>query len=130
MERKEQEVTFMSERRKIERKYLIYYLRVFDRNTNLFMGNLVDITTKGLMIMSETPIKQNTVFAMAMDIPEPIGGCKKITFEAKSIRCEQDSNPVFYNTGFQFVTIDDDDVETIQTLIEEFSISDPGNTRD
>ena len=126
MERKEQEVKqevkFMSERRKIERKYLIYYLRVFDRNTNLFMGNLVDITTKGLMIMSETPIKQNTVFAMAMDMPEPIHGCKKITFEAKSIRCEQDSNPAFYNTGFQFVTIDDADVETIQTLIEEFSI--------
>ena len=114
----------MSERRKIERKYLIYYLRVFDRNTNLFMGNLVDITTKGLMMMSETPIKPNTVFTMAMDLPEPIHGSKKVTFDAKSIRCEQDSNPAFYNTGFQFVTIDDEDVETIKRLIEEFSICD------
>jgi len=123
----------MSERRKIERKYLIYYLRVFDRNTNLFMGNLVDITTKGLMMMSETPIKPNTVFTMAMDLPEPIHGIhgsKKVTFDAKSIRCEQDSNPAFYNTGFQFVTIDDEDVETIQTLIEGFSISDPDKIRD
>jgi hypothetical protein len=120
----------MSERRKIERKYLIYYLRVFDRSTNLFMGNLVDITTDGIMVMSETPIKQNTVFTLAMDLPEPICGCKRVTFDAKSIRCEQDPNPVFYNTGFQFVAIENGDVETIRTLIEEFSISDPGNIRD
>ena len=115
----------MSERRKIERKYLIYYLRVFDRNTNLFMGNLVDITTKGLMMMSETPIKPNTVFTMAMDLPEPIHGIhgsKKVTFDAKSIRCEQDSNPAFYNTGFEFVSINDEDVETIKALMEEFAI--------
>lgn len=112
----------MNERRKIERKYLIYYLRVFDRNSNKLMGNLVDITTKGLMMMSETPIETDAVFNMAMDLPEPIHGSKKITFDAKSIRCVQDSNPAFYNTGFEFVSINDEDVETIKALMEEFAI--------
>ncbi len=114
----------MSERRKIDRKYLIYYLRVFDRNTNQLIGNLVDITTKGLMIMSEIPINQNTIFNLAMDLPEPIRDSKKIMFDAKSVRCDQDPNPAFYNTGFEFVSINYEDIETIKALIEEFAIRD------
>jgi hypothetical protein len=47
----------MQEKRKLKRRHLIYYLRVFEKNTDTLLGYLVDITPEGIMIMSESPVE-------------------------------------------------------------------------
>ena len=110
----------MSEKRRIKRKHLIYYLRVFDINTDQVIGHLVDITTEGFMIMSEEPLEINTIYQLRIDLPEEILGSRQITFEAKSIRCEKDVNPDFYNTGFLFKNINPNYFLTISQLVDQF----------
>ena len=48
--------------RSMKRRHLIYYLKVLDRDTEELLGFLVDITTKGFMVMSEKPIERDKVF--------------------------------------------------------------------
>ncbi len=110
----------MLEKRKIKRKHLIYYLRVFDANTDQVIGHLVDITTGGFMLMSEKPIEKDTVYKLKIDLPEEIFGNKQITFEAKSARCEKDINPDFYNIGFLFININPNYFLTISQLVDQF----------
>lgn len=114
----------MTEKRKLKRRHLIYYLRVFDQNSNQLLGHLVDITTEGAMLISEKPIITNTLFQAKMVLPEEIEGSKDITFGANSIWCKKDVNPDYYVTGFQLQDVTDDDLEIIEQLIVEFGFRD------
>jgi len=108
------------ERRKLQRRQLIYYLRVFDRDTGELLGHLVDITTEGVMLISEAPLQTGKVFHLKMRLPEQMSGSKEIAFDAVSKWSKKDINPDFYDTGFQFVDIRAENKEFIEDLIYEF----------
>ncbi len=46
----------MEERRKIKRRHLLYFGRVYDETARKLLGYLVDITESGFMLLSEEPI--------------------------------------------------------------------------
>ena len=112
----------MAEKRNIERKSLIYYLQVSDRNTNEFMGNLVDITTKGALILSEIPIELNTVLQLKLELPDDDEISVEIEFDAICVRCYQEDNPAFYYNGLCFEKINPDYVEKIKQLIKKYGM--------
>lgn len=114
----------MAEKRKDKRRNIIYYLRVFDRNTDQLVGQLVDITTSGMKLVSETPIESDAVFQLRMVLPEEIGQKKEIGFDVKSMWCKRDVNPNFFSIGFEFEDISTEDIKIIQNLIYEFSFRD------
>ena len=114
----------MAEKRRLKRRHLIYYLRVFDRNDDQLIGHLTDITVEGMMLISEEPIKTNTVFQARMVLPTGIEGHKPVNFDIGSVWCHRDVNPNFYATGFQLIDISPEDVETINSLIDEFGFRD------
>ena len=114
----------MLERRKLKRRHLIYYLRVFDRNNDRLVGHVVDITGEGAMLISEEPIETDTVFQSRMVLPEGIEGSREIAFDAKSVWCKKDTNPNYYATGFQLLNAAPKDVDTIERLIVDFGFRD------
>ncbi|MDM8552747.1 PilZ domain-containing protein [Desulfobacterales bacterium HSG2] len=111
----------MPDKRRLKRKQLIYYLSVFDMDANKRIGQLVNITTEGLMLTSEKPIKVNSAFQLKMDLPEEIKGQKQITFDARSMWCRKGVNPDFYDIGFQLVNISQENSKIIERLIFDFS---------
>jgi hypothetical protein len=108
------------ERRKLRRRYLIYYLRVFDRTDQQLVGHLVDITTEGMMLLSEEPIETDRIFRFRMVLPKEIQSSAQITFDAFGVWCKKDVNPDFYATGFKFKEITSRDIEVIEGLIDDF----------
>ncbi len=46
----------LSDRISIKRRHLIYYLRVWNNKEDKVLGHVVDITTEGLMLISEQEI--------------------------------------------------------------------------
>jgi len=48
----------MKDKRKIDRRFLLYYMRVYDAGTQKQIGNLVDITPRGIMVGSEHPLPE------------------------------------------------------------------------
>ncbi len=102
MEAEIQEVIDDNQRR-VPRRHLIYYLRVYDSQDGSLLGNLVDISTKGIMVVSEKEIPKNQLFRLRMVLPETLEGSKEVEFEAESRWCQNDTNPDFYDTGFELI---------------------------
>lgn len=114
----------MYERRKLKRRHLIYYLRVFEQGTNKLMGHLVDLTQEGIMLISEDPIEVNKVYHLRMILPSRMGGKEEWLFDAESRWCKKDVNPDFYDTGFQLLNLKQEGLEIISNLIQGFGFRD------
>jgi hypothetical protein len=114
----------MSEQRRLKRRHLIYYLRVFDAKTEQLIGHLVDITTEGVMLISESPKVTGVDYDLRMVLPTEIVGKKEINFSAQSIWCRKDINPDFYATGFRLIDMEQEDRHTVEWLIDQFGFRD------
>ena len=114
----------MKERRKHHRKDLAFFTRLFDRDTGQLLGHLANLTVEGAMIISDEPLETEKVYRLHMDLPDQGFGKAHLEFDAKSIYCQPDINPQFYNTGFQFVNISPRDVGIIESIVKEYKIRD------
>jgi hypothetical protein len=115
----------MAETRKLKRRHLIYYLRVMDSRTGRLLGHLVDVTTEGIMLMSQQPIPTGELFKLRMVLPaEAPEQTVTIDLEAKSLWSRKDVNPDFFDTGFQIVTASPPQLAAIATLIDDHGFRD------
>ena len=114
----------MENKRKLKRRHLIYYLRVFDVTNGQLIGHLVDITKEGLMLISELPLINEKQYSFRMVLPAEILNKAELTFVATVIWCKKDVNPDFYATGFRMVSISDDDMTIIESLIHRYGFND------
>jgi hypothetical protein len=121
---REGEEARMAERRKVKRRHLIYYLRVFDRASGRQLGHLVDLTADGMMLMSERPIRVGRTLALKMALPGGTGGEQIVEFDATSLWTSEDINPDFYDTGFKFEKISRKHLAQIETLVDDYGFRD------
>jgi len=106
-------------RRRQKRWQLVQYLRVRDPETRKLIGHLVDISTEGVMLISDYEIKPDSAYTFSMEIPHPEKQITHVYFGAKSLWTKPDINPHFHNAGFCLVDPDPDTVSAITTLIHE-----------
>ena len=114
----------MKERRKHHRKDLAFFTRLFDRDTGQLLGHLANLTVEGAMIISNEPIEAEKVYRLHMDLPDQRFGKAHLDLDAKSVYCQPDINPQFYNAGFQFVNISPRDIGIIESIVQEYRIRD------
>jgi len=114
----------MDERRKIKRRHLLYYGRVYDETAQEFLGYLVDITENGFMLLGEKSYPLDQVRRFKLEITDDVDTHPYINFTAKSIWCETDINPQNFNTGFEITQIKPTDREIIQRIVEKYSFRD------
>jgi hypothetical protein len=114
----------MEERRRLHRRHILFYSRVFDRKTGVFLGYLGNMNEGGLMIISEEPIPVDETFLLRIDLPEDIYSTTVLNFEAKSVWSRKDIDPNFYNTGFQLVEITEEGKEIINQIVEDYGFRD------
>ena len=106
-------------KRAVPRRHLIYYLRVYDASTGGLIGNLVDISTKGIMVVSECQIPDHKRYVLKMVLPETVDGKKEVEFEAESRWCKNDTNPDFYDTGFELMNPSGSFLDAVDRLVED-----------
>lgn len=108
----------MNERRKLPRKYLMVYSRVFDRRTGRIVGYLSDLNQLGAMTISDDPLPIDTVLELRFDLPDPIVfSSDHLNIKARVAWCQADINPVFYNIGFEFQEVGKKENDIIEQMI-------------
>lgn len=112
-----------NEQRQVARRHLVFYLRVFDGMGSRVLGHLMDISSHGLMLLSDEPVAVNEEYRLRMRLPKEVAGSDEVLFGAVSRWCRQDENPDFYITGFQIQDMDDATRELMSRLIEEFGFA-------
>ncbi len=110
--------------RSMKRRHLIYYLRVIDCTTNELIGFLVDITTKGFMVMSEKPIETGKLFQLKILRASDASDQQYLYFDARSKWSERSINSEFYDTGFELVNVTKEDFIEIEKIIDELGFKD------
>lgn len=113
-----------TEKRAIARRHLVFYLRVFDGTSDKIMGHLADISTKGIMLVSEKKIKTQSEHRLRIKLPKEFLGREELSFTATSRWCLRDSNPDFYITGFEITGVSNEIGAQIKALIRDFSMED------
>ncbi|MCP4715014.1 MAG: hypothetical protein GY868_07845 [Deltaproteobacteria bacterium] len=109
----------MLEKRRLQRRHLIYYLRVLDDQTDALIGYLVDISTQGILIMSDTPIELNKTYNLKMILQSEMTDREYMHFNAKSVRNDKSVNSDFHDTGFELLNVGPEDFKGIEGIIEE-----------
>lgn len=113
-----------SNRRKVRRRHLIYYLRVWDRDSETVLGHVVDITHEGLMLISDQPIESGRKFNLEVRWSDPEGEPMQIQFEAESRWSKPDVNADFYDTGLMITQGASEAFVPIQDMIDQIGFND------
>lgn len=114
----------MDDKRRAPRKKAIYYLEVFNDETGLSLGRMVDLTAGGMLLISENPIAPNGHYKMRMRLPRKIKGAEEIVFDAVSAWCRESKNSDFIETGFRFVELPQETLEIIELLNKYYAFKD------
>ena len=109
----------VEERRAYERYSVEFYLCVYNRDTDALMGHIVDISLGGIQLLSETPIANGEQFRFRMDVSLESGRKETIEVEAQSVWHDEDVNPGFFNTGFEFLNLSLCALKTIKATIKD-----------
>ena len=119
-----EELSPTTENRTVERRHLVFYLRVFDQHGRGIIGHLTDISTAGLMLVSEREIDQEEVFDVRLILPKEVQGRTELQLKIRCIWCRPDPIPEFHVAGFNFVELDLEQKKLIDALVAEFSRED------
>ena len=111
-------------RRIIKRRHLIYYLRVWDSVNNQFLGHVVDINTEGLKLISESAIPIGENYELEVRLPDLECKSQAMRFKAICRWSDNDINPAFYDSGFEFTEKDPEGISTLQMMINDYGFQD------
>ena len=114
----------MIEHRRLKRRHLLYYLRVTDRDSGAPVGNLVDITREGLMLVTHQPLEPGRTHRMRLHLPPDVLPDNHLDIDAESVWTRPDVNPDLHVTGFRFLDLTIIGRQAIDQLIDEFAFRD------
>ena len=111
----------MQERRKEQRKNLMAYTQVFDLYGGYLLGYLGDLHLNGAMVIGNTLMTENTEITLAIELPElPNINMSRITIPARVVWYQQDISPEFFNVGFEFKEVTDEQKTVIKAIMENY----------
>ena len=110
----------MDERRKGPRKQTDHFFGVYHRETDEFIGKLIDLSTKGMMIQAVLNMDVSSIYEFRIDLPKAVAGKRYLGFDAECVWCrENTSSNGNYDIGFKITEIEFKEIETIQYLLND-----------
>ncbi len=107
-----------------QRRHLIYYLPIRDRDTGEMVGRLVDISTGGLRMLSERELVQGSVRHLALVCEDMEDLPAEIPIDAESVWCQPDLNPELLAVGLRFLSANTADREALDRLVADYGFVD------
>lgn len=103
----------MTIQRRSPRKSMTYYVSIFDRTTNTFVGHLANLSKCGMKITSTKPLQPNMEYSFGLVDTNILKGANQIGFEATS-RWSTKTDDDFFDTGFEFSNISPEAAEMFE----------------
>ena len=123
---KKQNTSNLYQDRKENRRHLIYYLKVDNSQTNELIGRVVDITAKGLLMISRNKFDTQLEIPVRIELGDELFEQTNGHLEL-NIRCrwsKEDINPDYFVTGFEFINQTVEQESLINKLIDVIGFRD------
>lgn len=95
------------DQRECNRKNLMYYVSVYELDSNEYVGLMVDISKKGMLLTGVEQLDQGKTYKFGLVDTSEANAPKQVSFEAKACWSRK-SSPTFYDTGFEFEFVSDE----------------------
>ena len=119
-ELKDNEKDFADNNRKEDRRHLIYYLKIEDRDSSELVGRVVDITRDGVLVISKERLPENKELHVKIELGselfQKMNGHLHVTIIPRWSK--QDINPNYYVNGCSFENHSEDDRTLVSKLID------------
>ncbi|MEN8178139.1 MAG: PilZ domain-containing protein [Pseudomonadota bacterium] len=112
--------TFPAERRNVQRRQLVYYLRAWDIDNSQMLGHIVDFTNHGLMLISEEPIQIGGEYSLEVRLPDSQGDIRPINFRAVCRWSGSKPNKPFFDAGFEVLEKASDEINTLHSMTNAY----------
>ncbi len=114
------EVLGGGELRRVDRRHLVFYLRVHDGLSSRILGHLVDISLWGVLLVCDEPMAVNGEFRLRLHLPRELNETGTVVLDAVCRWCRPDGNPEQYLAGFSVERLLPDTRNALVALIERF----------
>ena len=114
----------MGTHRDLKRRHLLFDLKVFDRDSHTLVGHMVDVTTRGMMVVSETALSVDREYRLQLGLPPGLRGGDRWDMTARSVWTGRDANPALHGAGLKFVGFTRRDEQLLQDLIDTYALND------
>jgi hypothetical protein len=116
----------LADKRELARRELIYYLRVTDLLNSQELGRMVDIHTKGLLLMGSVPLTIGREYLISLELPKALReqGLNDIGLKARAIWCRPSLTQPYLENGLMFIDPSNETREAIENLIQIFALPD------
>jgi hypothetical protein len=114
----------LNEKRRLERKELLYYLKVYDLLNHVDLGRMIDIHSMGLLLIGLKPLETDKEFLIALDLPKALldQGLNPIGVKAKCVWQKTSETKPYLEHGLMFLNPNEEARKTIDLLIELFAM--------
>ncbi len=109
------------EKRRVERKNLVFYLRVYEEENSVVLGHIVNLSSRGVMLCSHRAIPLDRQFCLKMRFALELGKSGGLRADATSCWCRQDSEPDLYLSGFRFDSLTPSDKKHLLRVLDRLS---------
>lgn len=110
----------LKEKRKLERIRVYYYLKVYDRNSRQDVGSVIDISMKGMKLISEIEFTPKSLHLFSIRLPNGYIYGDEFDIDAEVRWCNKQDDVRYYETGFQFVNSAKHGIMVVKNLISDF----------
>ena len=111
----------MQERRRVIRRKMDYYFKIYDANAQRLVGHLSDISARGMLLDSLKPIEVGKTIQLKIEITSDALDANFIDFVGRAMWCRVDSiTPNVYNVGFEIVNISPKDAEIFRQFVKVY----------
>ncbi len=111
--------TRMAHQRLYKRRHLLYYLDVFERNIEVKLGHLGDLTQQGMLLLADRQYVPGARLALEVDLP-PVagfhGGC--FAADATVMWSAADGSPLYHCVGLAFDELGPTEAAIVRMLIK------------
>jgi len=109
-----------SDRRQQPRKAASQRIQVWDINTGKPLGEVVNLNSEGLMLVSNGPVENNLVFQLELTLNRPHQGTSRFELGAESLWCCTTDEAERFWSGFRIIDVSLDTIELIESLIDSW----------
>jgi len=95
---------------------------VYELQTNLPLGQVLDLSERGLKLMSELPVQVLRVYYCRMPLPEKILGKEEIFFDAECRWCRRNEETTWFDSGYNIRKASVEDAAVIKFLTRKWMI--------
>lgn len=107
------------DQRREGRDRITFYLRVFDGKSTRIVGHLVNISSRGLLLICDEPVAVGEDYRLRLCLPAVVLDRREVVISATSRWCSREDESGFFRVGFQIHDPSPEMVNTVKLLVEK-----------